>query len=135
VWNNFKSMPGFLQVISGIGFLFLCVAFMTVIPPNNIQVNGQPITFTQYWLSGLPIIGLLVFLSIGSSFILFTRKIKYSREIYVAMLFVLNLILLYLIQGDPEAVSLFIALCVQIAILALYLFKSEGVKSYLSSDS
>jgi len=81
--ENFISMPIILKFITGHAIACFMLFIGSVIPHDSFNINGQSVTYYEWWASGAGIgassIGLLF--SFAAWHIL--NKSKYSRHIYI----------------------------------------------------
>ncbi|MCP3701349.1 MAG: hypothetical protein GY954_00245 [Alteromonas sp.] len=130
MWNNFKSMPTLLKFFTA--HALACVAFLfgSIIPHNSFSINGQPVTYSEWWSSGTGIyVSLLGTIMAVAGYLLLTKK-QYSRQIYLFVLS-LGLVVPYLKFGDNilAATGVFFVL-----LIAGYLFLRAPVREYFTSN-
>ena len=127
MWKNFKSMPLVLKFLTVHGLLcFMAFAF-SIIPNHSLSIDEQPVTYAQWWASGVGVFASIVGLLLPLSAWLILRKSSIARPMYLACLtFALGVPYLFFWRryGNAFAGVLFVAL------ITLYLYKRNPVLVY-----
>jgi hypothetical protein len=127
MWNNFKSMPLILKLLT-VHSLMCSMAFVfSIIPNESLSINGQPVTYAQWWASGVGAFASVVGLSLPLAAWLILRKSSVARPMYLACL-IFALVLPYLIFWRSYANAA--AGILLVALAALYLYKRQPVLAY-----
>ena len=127
MWKNFKSMPLILKFLTVHGFMCSMAFVFSIIPTHSLSIDGQPVTYAQWWASGVGAFAAIVGLSLPLAAWLMLRKSSIARPMYLACL-TFALVLPYLVfwrsYGTAAGGIMFVVLA------ALYLYKRQPVLVY-----
>ena len=131
MWNNFKRMPVILKFLTA--HAIACIVFFigSVIPHDGFSINNQPVTYEEWWSSGMGVFASLVGISMPLTAWQLLNRTHYSRIIYMAAIFSV-MVLPYIYIGQYN-LALFGLLFV--AIIYWYLYIKESTKAYFCSPN
>lgn len=128
MWTSFNSMPRLLRILTAIAACCLMFLVMSVIPKASFAINGQHVTFAQWWSTGAGpfasltgIFGPLVAWSL-------VAKWQYARPGCLAFLTFL-FVIPYLFFGAPSYALFGIMV---VALAWYYLYRWPSVQSYFA---
>jgi hypothetical protein len=135
MWENFKSMPLFLKVITFHGGIFLIAAITSLFPIGVFELNGSKVAYREWWMSGAGLEFFAVAGSIGIGAICLLTKIanaqKFYFSIYLLVIFITSITTpTYLTSISSLAAFIFSAL-----FLYWYLFHKNTVKVYFNANN
>ncbi|MCE2029374.1 hypothetical protein [Sessilibacter corallicola] len=127
--ENFISMPIILKCITI--HAVACFMFLvgSVVPHDNFSVNGQSITYSEWWFSGAGFSAFIMGLFMPFAAWHILNKTKYSRHIYISMLFS-SLSVPYLFYDQPNAIIYNLIIT---GIICWYLFCNKSAAAYFVS--
>lgn len=130
MWENFKSMPALLKFLTA--HAFICFVFLigSIIPHHYFSINGQPVSFSEWWRSGAGLLCSLIGIVFPVLGYLFLIRARHAREIYIAVLVTVSA---FGPIGSPP-VSYYLAALVFVIGIAIYLYIWSSVKNYFSSN-
>jgi hypothetical protein len=128
MWANFKSMPRVLKFITAHALCCFAFLVMSVVPNDFLYLNGQNVTYSEWWSSGAgPFASLIGIVGPIVGWLLLSKK-PHARAEYLAFS-ALALIVPFPLMGDwATALIGVLFVCAE----ALYLYKWRGVQVYFA---
>ena len=131
MWENFKTMPMLLKFLTAHAIACIAFLFGSVIPHDSFSVNGQSVTYSEWWSSGIGIyVSILGALMAIAGYLLVSKK-RFSRQIYLAVV-PLGLVVPYLKFGEYTLAVVGVVITLGIA---AYLFLKASAKEYFASNN
>ena len=129
-FRNLEELPEVLRIFcTALMLMGPIVLILLVVPGHDITMNGQHMSYSQLWLSGAGLAGLIGFGLFTAGAWGFAARQRWSRWALVAA-FILPIPVMpkALVPGLP---SLIISCLVPAVVLYAYLFRSERIRVYL----
>jgi len=128
VWENFKAMPRLLKFLTAHALACFFFLVVSVVPHGRFFVSGRPVSYAEWWSSGIGLFAFLVGLVGPATGVLLLRKSRFARPAYLGFLS-LGLIVPYLLFGAPPmALAGAAAVCLAVA----YLYKFPSTQQYFA---
>lgn len=132
MWKNFDSMPKLLKFLTA--HAMFCIAFLicSVIPQSGFSINGNEVTFSQWWSSGAGVFASL--LGIAGPLVAygFLTKSRHSRPAYAGFLMLAFVLTPIFMRMDP----IYIPVGVLVVVLGVVcLYKLPSMRMYFTPGS
>lgn len=128
LFDSFKNMPIILKFLTMHAIACFMFFLLAVIPGVPFTFNGQEMTFSELWSSGLGFLAILVGISMPiGGYLLLTRK-PYSRLLYLLALST-GLVVPYLFIRDYQMAIVGV---ISGVLIAGYLYYMPSSKAFFS---
>ena len=137
--KNFIAMPLLLKLLTAASFVVPIFCAASLFPHDSIDVFGQQMTASEWWLSGAGLITLVAsFVMLAAAFLMLRRS-PYGRPTYILGGLVISLSAPFIsiltgIGFQAEVPSLISDLVVT-AFIGLYLYRSSAVRNYFATET
>lgn len=135
--KNFLAMPALLKLLTAVVIVppLFCVASLS--STGSISVFGRQMTASAWWSSGAAVVTLIVSGLMVAAGLLLLGRSRYGRPTYVLGWIAVSMsapLIAFLVGRDPpNGVPSLIFDLVLTVFIGLYLYKSDGVRSYFTS--
>jgi len=131
MWKNFKDMPFFMKLLVFHGLMFFIGGITSLFPIFSFSVDGNEVTYSDWWLLGAGIKFFIVSVSLGGCAICLLKKEKYARIFYLG-------VLICILFTDSTLLKRIDGVLINVIFVALfywYLFWKRSVRLYFEASS